>query len=413
MARPQLVSFVALAASSIAVSAEAQTRTALLPQARASLDCGYRPPVEWLAEMRDAVARGEVPDPRTRSIPPIPPAAPRPSGGGPPIVGTDDFFAYPDSSGLLLTDFTDVDLIYLMIDAANALLAAHGDSFDFVGFWVNFTPHHTLGAAFYKPVENDALGIGDPSTVGTPVFEWREEIGLGGETIQGFLMMWDIRSSHWSPGAGSGADFTRLAIAHELEHRWALFLPDLPGRIELQGNDDGCGRTFHWNWRVDCQGSAMELSEWIDLRQLSGTSGSLQWTASRGQWQAQSFVSFNTDTGGVYSYTDLYLMGFVTPEEMDLGNSELRYVHERGCAPTHFGPVSNFSSADIIASAGPRVPDASASQRDFRTGWIIIHLPGSPPTNAQRTKAAGILNQQTADWNAGTLGRGTMDNTLP
>lgn len=413
MKRPYLVLSTLLLVGSMAFPADAQGSAALAPRTRASFDCAYRSPAAWRAELRAAVARGEIPDPSTRSVPPIPPGIEPQSRGGAPTVGPDDFFPYPDSTGLLLTDFSDAQLIYLMIDGANALLASRGDSFDFVGFWVNFTPHHTLGAAFYKPIANDVQGIGDPSTVGTPVFDWNAALGIPSTRLEGFLMMWDIRSAHWAPGSGSEADFTRLAVAHELEHRWALFLPDLLDGQRLQGDDGSCGRTFHWNWRVDCQGSAMELSEWVDLRPRSGTSGSVQWFATRGQFLARSFVSFNTDTGGVYSFTDLYLMGFVTPGEMDLGNSELRYMENSGCATTYFGTVERFSSADIVASAGPRVPDASASQKDFRTGWVILHQPGSPPTGAQLDKAAGILNQQSVDWSAGTLGRGTMDNTLP
>lgn len=186
MEQPFLVFSTALLTLSMAFPSEAQTTTRLGRHEQTPFECGTRAPAEWLAEVREAVARGEVPDPRTRSIPPIPPGVEPESRGGPPTVGTDDLFPYPDASGLLLTDFSDASLVFLMIDAANALLAARGDSFDFVGFWVNFTPHHTLGLAFYQPIENDVLGIGDPSTIGTPVFEWRSALGLGGTRIEGW-----------------------------------------------------------------------------------------------------------------------------------------------------------------------------------------------------------------------------------
>ncbi len=105
-------------------------------------------------------------------------------------------------------------------------------------------------------------------------------------------------------------------------------------------------------------------------------------------------------------------MGSVSPEEMDAGNSELRFMDESNCGPTYFGPISDFSSADIIASAGERIPSSADSQQDFRTAWIMLHLPGAPPTDTELDKAVGILEQHVIDWQFGTLGRGTMDNSL-
>src|SRR5688572_10688156 len=90
----------------------------------ASLGCPYRPPARWVEELRAAAEKGEVVDPRERPIPPI---APRPErhalGGGPPCLTNEHVFAYEDTARLLLTDFSDGQLIALMVDAANALLA--------------------------------------------------------------------------------------------------------------------------------------------------------------------------------------------------------------------------------------------------------------------------------------------------
>ena len=360
-------------------------------------DCGYRAPVDWLHDLQEAVARGEINDPATRPIPLIAPGRPRTALGELPCLSPAHIFPFEDANQLLLTNFSNAELIDLMVTAANDLLAAHGDNYDFLGYWVNFTPHHTVGTAFYKYIENDVMGIGDPSTMGNPIFNLRPILGLGGENLEGFVMMWNVNSNQWQPGDGSGADFTRLALGQEFEHRYAMYLPDLlDGRV-LQGDNGSCGRTFHWNWQVDGQGSAMEISEWVGSNPaiLEG-----------------NFVTFNTDIGGVFSYTDLYLMGYVTPQEMDAGNSELRFMDESNCSPVYPGPISTFSSADIIASAGPRIPDSSAEDQHYRTAWIMIHQPGDPPSEFELNKAVGILDQHMLDWQFSTLGRGTMDNSL-
>ncbi len=166
----------------------------------------------------------------------------------------------------------------------------------------------------------------------------------------------------------------------------------------MQGDNASCGRIAHWNWKVDGQGSAMELSEWV---------------GSGPAVLAGSFVTFNTDIlGGVFGYSDLYLMGYVSPAEMDAGNSELRYMHNSACGGNYFGPISDFTSVDIIAAAGPRVPDFTASQHHFNTGWIMIHLPGDPPIFLEKNKARNILLQHQIDWHYSTLDRGTMNNQL-
>lgn len=349
--------------------------------------------------LREAVAAGLIPDPRTKLLRQGAPAVRPPVTPRRRALSPDDLFPYEDTASVLVTNFTDGQLLDLMADGANAVTAVHGDVYDFIGFWLAYEPHHEIGAAFYMPIFNDVAGIGDASTEGTPIFDDRAEVGLTSTEIEGYVMMWNINESYWQPGTAGNANFTRLALAQEFEHRYAMFLPSLlDGRV-LQGIQPGCGRQFHWSWRVDGQGSGMEIGEWVGASPPVLT---------------QQSISFNTDLGGVFSYTDLYLMGYVSPAEMDAGNSELRYMDDAACVSGagHFGGVSAFSSGDIVASAGARVPDHSAEQQDYRTAWVMLHLPGQPPTPAQLNKAVLILEQHEIDWREGTLFRGTMDNSL-
>ncbi len=363
-----------------------------------SFDCGFRGPDYGLDGIRNGVERGEITDPRTRQLPDLPEAA---AAGLPArCLAVEQIFPYEDTEQVLLTNYSTAQLSTLMVDAANSLLATWGDGYDFIGYWVNFQPDHLLGAAFYKLVSNDVMGIGDVGEVigRGPTFDLHADIGLSGERIEGMIMMWNINNTSWQPGDGPSAEFTRMALGQEFEHRFAMFLPPLLDGRPMQGGNGSCGRQYHWNWRTDGQGSSMEISEW---------------TGSSPAELTGSFVTFNTDIpGSVFSYTDLYLMGYVSPAEMDAGNSELRYMNTSTCGQFYNGTITTFSSADIIAAAGPRVPDHTAAQKDYKTAWIMIHLPGLPPTNTQLDKAAAILDQHMDDWNLSTLGRGTMDNSL-
>jgi|GEM_PF-6135599 len=358
--------------------------------------CAYRPAEEWLAGFRAAVDRREIPDPQTRSIPSIPQRVP--SGRQTRSLTTADLYPFEDTDQLLLTDWTLEQIMDLMVTAANDLLSTYGDNYDFIGFWLNFEPHHRYGGAFFWSLENDVLGIGKD------LFNYRSDYGLAGENIEGMVMLYNVNSYWWDPPGGAYSDFTRLMISHEFEHRWAVRLPPLLDGRNLQGEADAtvggpCGKVGHWSYKVDGQGSAMEIREWVGFHPAV--------------LDAQIWSFSNDIPGGVFSYPDLYLMGYVSPAEMDAGASELRYVEQSPeCASPHQGPMTSFSSAHIIAAAGPRVPDSASSQKQFRTGWIMIHLPGDPPDQAELEKAVAILEEHQLVWTSSTLGRGTMDHSL-
>ena len=86
-------------------------------------DCGFQSSQDWLRDVRAAVERGEISDPRTRPIPAIPPAAQASVGVGEmPCISPAHIFPYEDSAGLLLTSFSNGELLTLMaISDLNAL----------------------------------------------------------------------------------------------------------------------------------------------------------------------------------------------------------------------------------------------------------------------------------------------------
>jgi hypothetical protein len=360
--------------------------------------CATRPANEELAGWRAAIERGEIPDPATRPIPVIPESVWRYRTSGPRSLTTDDIYLFEDTDELLLTDFTVEQIKNLMASAVNDLMSVHGDIYDYAGFWLNFDPHHTIGGAFFWSIENDVSGIG------RELFDYRPDYGIAGENIEGMLMMHNVNTYWFDPPGGPYSDFTQQGISHEFEHRWAMHLPPLADGRNLQGDADPyvggpCGKTMHWSYRVDGQGSAMEIREWIGSRPARLQGG---------------IFTFNTDIpGGVFSYPDLYLMGYVSPLEMDAGASELRYMMQTTtCADWYQGPITHWTSADIIETAGPRIPDSQSSQWDWHTGWIMIYLPGDPPDQAELEKAAAILEEHQNIWSLSTLGRGTMDHSL-
>jgi hypothetical protein len=369
--------------------------TSGVPAPRDLLDDGAFLTDAWTVNLPDRIAAGEFPDRRGRDVAPAADVRRGVATGSPGCVTSTQLFTFEDTDGVLTGDFSDGAALDLLYDAGEALIATHGDVYDFIGFWINYEPHHTIGRAFHATLANDVRGIG------RPVFDFRSSTITNTERVRGIVMFWNVNDKGWVPGAGPDAHFTRIAMGHEFEHQWGLFLPPIEG-LRLQGAGD-CSTPGHWNFHVDNQASCMQLLEWYGA------------DPARVLVTDEIPFEFNRDIlGGLYSYTDLYVMGYVTPEEMDAGNSEFRYMNDWTCdgPGPYFGPITEFTSADVIAAAGPRIPDAASAPKHFRAAWCMIHLPGDPPDEVELDKAAAILNQATYDYMFSTLGRGSIDHTI-
>lgn len=390
---PRLAGVLVLAAPLPLAQEVVPARRADAPRPRRPVECGLLTPTEVLRSLRGSPAL------RVAS-----PAAPGPEGVSPAppditCITPAQLLVYEDTQGLLVGNTTQAELFGVMTDAANALIAAHGDVFDYVGYFTNFTPGLSFGAAFYLPIHNDIQGIGDQSGQGMPLFDARPGLGLQSARVDGYVMMHHLED--WEGGSGTNAEVTRLVLGHEFLHRFACFLPPFQDGRSLQGSA-GCASTGHWSYRVDGQFDTLILPEFVGSGPALAIVG---------------FLARNLDHPlGFWSAPALYLMGFVSGAEMDALASELRYMDTYDCSTgsgvPYNGPISSFTSADIVASAGPRVPDASVSQKHWKAGWIVLHQPGAPPTAAELDRVASILDQQQLDWRASSIGRGTLDNAL-
>ncbi|MHC5108722.1 MAG: hypothetical protein ACYTHJ_02445, partial [Planctomycetota bacterium] len=366
------------------------------PQLAGDLDCGTAHPSIGLQQLQHAVQTGEIPDPSERVLPAVAPRRPivQNIAGGVPNVDRNDLFLYEDTNDLLVNGFSSGQLFNMMALATNDLLETHGDNYDFIGFFLNFWPDpgSQIGSAFYLGLENDVNGLG----IG--IFNNRSGFGVTGENVEGWVMMWN--QAGWDTGELTR---TQLVLGQEFEHRFGVFINGLSGR-PLQGNNGSCGRSGHWHHRLDGQGSGMEMPEWV------GDDPAVRFCPAPSGCR----LNFNTDIpGGVFSYPDLYLMGYVSPSEMDAGASELRYLDDNSnCSSPYSGVISTWGSADIITANGGRVPNSMFAQKNFSTAWVMIHRPNAPPTGNELDRTASILNTWNDVFINSTLDRGTMTNVL-
>jgi hypothetical protein len=99
----------------------------------------------------------------------------------------------------------------------------------------------------------------------------------------------------------------------------------------------------------------------------------------------------------IYSPLDLYLMGMIDRSRvppMFLINSPITdstQLPQAGITVT--GTAQYVTIDQIIAAMGPRVPDASSSQKSFKTAFILITQPGTFTGN----ELSGIENIRNAE----------------
>ena len=241
-------------------------------------------------------------------------------------------------------------------------LKTHQDQYDFVVILSNFdyAMPQTEAKAFYVEVKNDIQGIGKA------VFD--NSAAYGSSKLQGTIDMGNINNLGFDPLDPATFEQTLDTLAHEQLHRWGagVKFKQADGILStaLYGKDNA-----HWSYLFDTDGSTGYGNDWKDNG--DGTFASV--SASK-----------------YYSALDLYLMGMADKSQVPvmtlLENSTVdpTKTPEPGAIIT--ATTKTVSIDDIIAAEGARVPDATTSQKAFRTAFILITQPGT----FAGTETAGI-----------------------
>jgi hypothetical protein len=330
-----------------------------------------------------------------------------------PAFTPGDIVVWNDADDELATSTCNKSDLYA--DAVNDAIASYGDRFDYVVTFTKFPPGPcgpSTTVPDYDGYLNHALGLGTPPNPGVSQWNRNIEFGVSSQRLRGVISMWDL----WSHGARSPVAST---LTQEYIHSAGVYLGSFSNGRSFAGDGASCGRAVHWNFRLDAGGSSMEIREW------KGGPASRIGSAGEDPVLLGSTTSINSDIpGSHYSYPDLYLFGIVTADEMDSRSSELRYMDDDGsglCTTPHNGPISTWSSVDIITSddpvmgtpVGPRMPSADKAPKDLTTLVILLHRPGDLPTDEEKSQIAVMVNTMMDNVYLGTLERATMRTTLP
>ena len=214
------------------------------------------------------------------------------------------------------------------------------DEFDFLVFVSNVTydglEPDTPHGAYYVGVKNDVKGVG------TPIFAEGQRWGSTKE-LQGVIFLNTYDYSY-------GGDIVNGTLLHELMHQWANFV--------VQPHP-------HWGFiSEDCILDGYDISAMRDL--------------GDGRYSHEFSTSF------VYCPIELYLAGLIPPEDVPdfriavdgewLWDEEGNIIidDDNGYRVFTASGIETYTIDDIIAEHGPRVPDTSKAQKDFRAAVVLL-----------------------------------------
>ena len=266
-----------------------------------------------------------------------------------PQIYNDNVFVLPVSENLAAGNLP-------LQDYAARFYEYFSDSFDFLMFF----PHvyreqldpEALRGAHYSGVKNDVRGIGKSIFFGDG---W----GSAGR-LQGAIYFSEAFYD-------AGSLYSRLITGpslHELMHRWANYV--LP-----------TSSYAHWGF----SGVNGTLGGFIpdSLVDLGG-----------GRYRAAHFSYGGYSTNNVfYKPIELYLAGFIPSEEVpdiwvaEDGQPVLNENGEWDRRTFVASRVKTYTIEDIIAEHGPRVPDHSRAQKDFRAAAILLISEDYPVTRGK------------------------------
>ncbi len=247
---------------------------------------------------------------------------------------------------------------------AREFYRSHPDAYDMLVVFTGFPVVTGEAFAFHHRVSNQVHGIGIPPLDSTAAY------GSKGKLL-GMIDMADL-ARHKTDSMNKGFDFSLQTFAHEFLHQFAAYVkyrkPDGSIASDLLGRDGA-----HWSYLLDTSASVLYGSKWRD-------NGDGTFTA--------------TATMDNYSPLDLYLMGLLKKEEVP----PFFLIDAPGIDPTQIpllgatvrGTRRMVTIDDIIAVEGPRFPDASQSQKDFRLTFIYAVRPGQAVTEVEITAMNNI-----------------------
>lgn len=281
-----------------------------------------------------------------------------------------------------------------IVRAAQRFYETHEDAYDYLVIF------NTLGVAVapgalanMTPVRTKVHGIGDELV----------DAGLSFASprrLQAVLNMGPASTYPLDPYSPVGfrgritGDNTMTLLAHETGH---LFLA--MASVNIDGNRPMLGaQSAHWSFNFNSEASLLEGNR-IDDRGPSA-----------------EFRYLTTGTVEGYSPLDQYLMGLRAPWDVPPtfavypSSMSASRLPQQGVLFN--GPRLDITVDDVIASAGPRIPDHTVAQSRFRFAFILVTPEGQEPPLSAIDQIETYRNEFEIYFNRVSSGRAWADTSL-
>ncbi len=326
-------------------------------------------------------------------------------GGGSSVPAAVDlsvgFGPVPGGFAELFQLAADLDLLA----AGLSFYSNHDDAYDFIVLFNNFGLTPGPGAfAFEVNVRNDILGIGD-LLFEDPIFDLGPEFGSP-RRLASFVNMGSLSAYPADPTANIpliGENSTLSVMSHEVGHRWLAYIDfENPATGAISG--DLLGRQdAHWSFFFDSEASFVEGNRIQD----------------NGAGASPRFVT--TGAVSAFSPLDQYIMGLISPSEVasvflveDVRNTSFPSASRPPQTGVSFDGVRTEVTVDsIVAAEGPRRPDHTVSEKEFRLAFVLLIDDDSPgPSDADIAKIDGIRRAWEPFFEQALMGRADAVTTL-
>lgn len=311
-------------------------------------------------------------------------------------------------------------------DLSCSVIQALGDRFDFLAYYSDFRiDRQEASPRSDGPIGGTVSGIGGTQHEQTPGMlksrctAGRFQLGYEGPVYVG------ANEAQAGPPDGAPADKSstiafysqQLAeaspnhkplpynyavghLGHEIGHRWSAYVT-----AKIDGKTVSLGTWPHWSPGLETQ-VAYPYSLPVEASTLGG-----------GVWQDNLDGTYTLLRGGFfvpatgYSYLDLYLMGLISAAEVPdffLLDDFVPTGKDANGRSIFRAQRTKVTIEDVIAGAGPRVPDVDHSQRAFNTGIVVMVEHGHAPSRELIERANGIRHQWIQFWETATGQRASM-----
>ena len=273
-----------------------------------------------------------------------------------PQIYNDNVFVLPVTENLAAGNWPYIVVGNLPYrDYAARFYEHFNDEFDFLIFVHNMARGtQECDGGYYSSVKNDVEGIGQ-----SIYFDgnWGSSEKLQG-VIQ-FFGYFDFSSGDSCPGC---SDIRNGTLLHEIMHRWGNFIVPITSE------------PFDPHWRFISSGGYLDgydISNMID--------------------HGDGKYSHEHRSSSQYSPIELYLAGFIPPEDVPdfqiaedgkwlLDETGWPLEDDNGYRLFTASGFKTYTIEDIVTEYGPRVPDHSQAQKDFRAAVILLVSEDYPAT---------------------------------